>query len=99
MRKSLFVPLLLLAACGDGAADEAAKQKAETLIASIEGLFDEVERAVGGADFGRDAVEKGKRAIASARKAIASRDGSSVSDQVLLLERTDKMFRGVLSSS
>jgi predicted membrane-bound mannosyltransferase len=28
LRKSLFVPLLLLAACGDGAADEAAKQKA-----------------------------------------------------------------------
>lgn len=78
---------------------EAAKQKAETLIASIEGLFGEVERAVGGADFGRDAVDKGKRAIDSARQAIQSRNGAKVSEQVAQLERTDKMFRGVLSSS
>ncbi len=78
---------------------EAAKQKAETLIASIEGLFGEVERAVGGADFGRDAVDKGKRAITSARQAIQSRNGAKVSEQVAQLERTDKMFRGVLSGS
>jgi len=78
---------------------EAAKQKAETLIASIEGLFGEVERAVGGADFGRDAVDKGKRAIDSARQAIKSRNGAKVSEQVAQLERTDKMFRGVLSGS
>lgn len=78
---------------------EAAKQKAETLIASIEGLFSEVESAVGGSDFGRDAVEKGKRAISTARQAIASRNSQVMVEQVALLERTDKMFRGVVSGS
>src|SRR6187399_1317461 len=33
---------------------EAAKQEAETLIAEIEHMFPEIERVVGGADFGRD---------------------------------------------
>src|SRR5687767_8541152 len=49
---------------------EGAKQEAETLIAEIERLFPDVERVVGGADFGRDAMAKAKRIVEGARAAI-----------------------------
>lgn len=78
---------------------ESAKQRAETLIASIDSLMVEVERSVGGADFGRDAVEKGRRALDAARAAVHSRDAEAIMEQVARLERTEKMFRGVVSGN
>src|SRR6187455_214228 len=39
---------------------EAARQQAETLVDSIESLFPDVERVVGSADFGRDAIAKAR---------------------------------------
>lgn len=78
---------------------ESAKQRAETLIASIDGMMAEVERSVGGADFGRDAVEKGRRALDAARAAVESRDAEAILEQVVRLERTEKMFRGVVGGN
>jgi molecular chaperone DnaK len=76
---------------------EGAKQKAETLIAGIEGMFSEVESAVGGADFGRDSIEKARATVQAARQAIKSKNASAVSEQIAYLERADKMFRGVVA--
>ncbi len=78
---------------------EGAKQRAETLIAGIEGMFAEVENAVGGADFGRDSIEKARSTVASARAAIKSSNVASVREQISHLERADKMFRGVVARS
>src|SRR5690606_31878051 len=78
---------------------ESAKQRAETLIASIDGMMAEVERSVGGADFGRDAVEKGRRALDAARAAVQSRDAEAILEQVQRLERTERMFRGVVGGT
>src|SRR5690606_16097119 len=76
---------------------EGARQRAETLIASIEGMFTEVENAVGGADFGRDSVEKARSTVEVAKRAIQSGDVNAISEQVAHLERADKMFRGVVA--
>jgi molecular chaperone DnaK len=78
---------------------EAAKQKAETLIAGIEGMFTEVENAVGSADFGRDSIEKARATLDAAKKAIGSGDAARIREQLAHLERADKMFRGVVARS
>ncbi len=78
---------------------EAAKQKAETLIAGIEGMFTEVENAVGSADFGRDSIEKARATLETAKAAIASGDAGRIQEQLAHLERADKMFRGVVARS
>jgi molecular chaperone DnaK len=78
---------------------EGAKQRAETLIAGIEGMFSEVESAVGGADFGRDSIEKARNTLDAARRAIEDGNAERVNEQVAHLERADKMFRGVVARS
>ncbi len=76
---------------------EGAKQRAETLIASVERLFSEVERTVGGADFGRDAIDKARGVLDRARRAIDTRHTATVREQIEHLERTERMFRGVVA--
>jgi molecular chaperone DnaK len=76
---------------------EAAKQQAETLIAEIEGLFPEIERVVGSADFGRDAISKARSSVDRARQAVASLDAEAVTQQVEQLSRTLRMFKGVVA--
>jgi molecular chaperone DnaK len=76
---------------------EAAKQEAETLIAEIEGLFPEIERVVGTADFGRDAITKARASVDRARAAVASLDAEAVTQQVEQLSRTLRMFKGVVA--
>jgi molecular chaperone DnaK len=76
---------------------EAAKQEAETLIADIERLFPEIERVVGTADFGRDAVAKARTVLERARTAIKSKKTEAVKEQIEQLSRTQRMFRGVVA--
>jgi len=76
---------------------EAAKQDAETLIAEIERLFPEIERVVGSADFGRDAIAKARATVDRTRAAINSKDTGLVKEQVDQLSRTKRMFKGVVS--
>lgn len=76
---------------------EAARQEAETLIDEVEQLFPEVERVVGGADFGRDAISKARAVLDRARKAIESRDSAAVTEQIEQLARTSRMFKGVVA--
>jgi molecular chaperone DnaK len=76
---------------------EGAKQEAETLIAEIERLFPDIERAVGSADFGRDALAKAKSAVERTRAAIESKSTQAVEQQVEQLGRTLRMFKGVVT--
>jgi molecular chaperone DnaK len=78
---------------------EGQKQEAETLIAEIERLFPEIERIVGSADFGRDALAKARTTVERARAAIASLNTAAVETQVEQLGRTLRMFKGVVSRS
>jgi molecular chaperone DnaK len=76
---------------------EGAKQEAETLISEIEHMFPEIERVVGGADFGRDAIAKARSAVDKTRAAIAGKDTAQLKEQVDQLARTQRMFKGVVS--
>src|SRR5690606_5663709 len=57
---------------------EAARQQAETLVDSIESLFPDVERVVGSADFGRDAIAKARIIVDQTRTAIDHKHTSKV---------------------
>jgi molecular chaperone DnaK len=76
---------------------EGAKQEAETLMAEIERMFPEIERVVGTADFGRDAINKARSALEKARSAISAKDTLAVKQQVEQLQRTQRMFKGVVA--
>jgi molecular chaperone DnaK len=76
---------------------EAARQQAETLIDEIERMFPEIERVVGTADFGRDAIAKARGIVEKARAAIQRKDGAAVKEQAEQLGRTQRMFKGVVA--
>ena len=76
---------------------EAARQEAETLISDVERMFPEIERVVGTADFGRDAIAKARSVLEMARAAIVSKNTDAVKEQIEQLLRTQRMFRGVVS--
>ncbi|HEX9621547.1 MAG TPA: molecular chaperone DnaK, partial [Polyangiaceae bacterium] len=76
---------------------EATRQEAETLISDIEQMFPEVERLVGSADFGRDALSKARSVVERARGAIETGSVESVKEQVEQLGRTQRMFKGVVT--
>ncbi|MBK6459560.1 MAG: molecular chaperone DnaK [Myxococcales bacterium] len=78
---------------------ESAKQEAEKAIAQIEELFPQVQAVVASSDFGRDAIEKAKGIVAKARKAIEKRDAAAVKEQLEGLQRTHRMFKGVVAKT
>ena len=78
---------------------EGVKQEAQKLIAQIEQLFPEVERVVAGSDFGRDAIDKARVVVESARAAMAAGDTDGLSTQIDSLARTQRMFRGVVGKT
>ncbi|MCC6903859.1 MAG: Hsp70 family protein, partial [Polyangiaceae bacterium] len=78
---------------------EGLKQQAESLVAEVERLFPDVERVVGGADFGRDAMSKAKRIVEATQAAIAKNDTAGLKEQVEQLQRTERMFKGVVARS
>jgi molecular chaperone DnaK len=76
---------------------EAARQEAETLVAEIERMFPEIERVVGTADFGRDAIGKARSILERTRQAIQRKDTDAVKEQIEQLARTQRMFKGVVA--
>ena len=76
---------------------ETERQRAETLMAEVESMFPVVERVVGASDFGRDALAKARSVVERARQAVQRKDTQAVHEQVDMLERTIRMFRGVVS--
>ncbi|MBK7581844.1 MAG: molecular chaperone DnaK [Myxococcales bacterium] len=78
---------------------EGLKQQAESLVAEVERLFPDVERVVGGADFGRDAMSKAKRIVEATRACIEKGDSDGLKEQIEQLQRTERMFKGVVARS
>jgi molecular chaperone DnaK len=76
---------------------ETERQRAESLISEVESMFPVVERVVGASDFGRDALAKARSVVERARQAVQRKDTQAVREQVDMLERTIRMFRGVVS--
>ena len=67
------------------------------LCREIERLFPEIERVVGSADFGRDAIGKARSILEKTRQAITRRDADAVKAQLEQLARTQRMFKGVVA--
>jgi len=76
---------------------EGVRQNIETLVSQVESMFPEIERVVGGSDFGRDALAKAKAVVFHARDAVVRKDATLCKEQVDMLERTIRMFKGVVS--
>ncbi len=75
---------------------EKAKQEAETLIADIQKLLPKVEEVVAGSDYGKDAVEKARSVVEKTRAAMAAGNAKGVREQIEALQRTQRMFKGVV---
>ncbi len=78
---------------------EGIRQEAEKLVFDIEKLFPEVEQIVAGSDFGKDAVEKAQGVLSRAKAAIERRDEEGVKEQIEALQRTHRMFKGVVAKT
>jgi molecular chaperone DnaK len=78
---------------------EGAKQEAEKLIAQIEKLFPDVERAVMGSEFGRDAMNKARVVVDSTKTLIRKGETEALLQQIDALVRTRRMFKGVLGKT
>ena len=76
---------------------EGARQDAEKLIVEIERMFPQVEHIVAASDFGRDAIGKARNIVDRARQAIAKKDVAAVREQMESLQRTHRMFKGVVA--
>jgi len=75
---------------------EKAKQEAQTLIADIQKLMPKVEEVVAGSDFGRDAMEKAKTVVDKAKSTMQAGDVKALREQIEALQRTQRMFKGVV---
>lgn len=76
---------------------EGIKQNIETLVSQVEAMIPDVERVVGGSDFGRDALAKAKAVVFKARDAVVRKDTATCTEQTDMLERTIRMFKGVVN--
>jgi molecular chaperone DnaK len=76
---------------------EGLKQNIETLVSQVEAMIPDVERVVGGSDFGRDALAKAKAVVFKARDAVVRKDATACTEQADMLERTIRMFKGVVN--
>jgi molecular chaperone DnaK len=76
---------------------EAIRQSIETLVSEVESMFPQIERVVGGSDFGRDALGKARSVVEGAQTALHRRDTQAAKEQLEMLERTIRMFKGVVT--
>jgi molecular chaperone DnaK len=76
---------------------EKVKQTIETLVSEVETMIPDVERVVGGSDFGRDALAKAKAVVYKSREAVVRKDAAACTEQADMLERTIRMFKGVVT--
>jgi molecular chaperone DnaK len=54
---------------------------------------------VAGSDFGRDAIEKARAVVARARELMERGDSAALTEQIDALNRTRRMFKGVVGKS
>jgi molecular chaperone DnaK len=78
---------------------EQAKQEAEKLLGDIAKLFPKVEEIVAGSDFGKEAIEKARSVLDRAKGALERKDINALKEQIEALQRTQRMFKGVISKT
>ena len=78
---------------------EQSKQEAEKLLADIAKLFPKVEEIVAGSDFGKEAIEKARGVLDRAKGALERKDLTALKEQIEALQRTQRMFKGVISKT
>ncbi|MBI2894553.1 MAG: molecular chaperone DnaK [Deltaproteobacteria bacterium] len=78
---------------------EGARQEAEKLLGDIGKLFPKVEEIVAGSDFGKEAIEKARGVLDRARGALERKDVDALKEQIEALQRTQRMFKGVISKT
>ena len=78
---------------------EQKKQQCQRLVESVEKLFPQVEEAVSGSEFGKDALGKARGVISRANAAIEKLDLEGLNDTIEALERTHRMFKGVVAKT
>ncbi len=76
---------------------ESVRQSVESLVSEVQSMFPQIERVVGGSDFGRDALAKARSVVEAASLAVERKDTQAAREQVEMLERTIRMFKGVVS--
>jgi molecular chaperone DnaK len=75
---------------------EKARQEVETSVSEIQKLLPKVEEVVAGSDFGRDAIEKARAMLERARVVLKEGDAKALKEQHEGLQRTLRMFKGVV---
>ena len=75
---------------------ERRRQHAEKLIDTIRGLFPQVEDAMSGTRFGRDAMAKAEAVVQRAELDLARGDSKNLLDTMDSLDRTLGMFKNVM---
>ena len=75
---------------------ERRRQQAEKLIDTIRGLFPQVQEAMSGTRFGRDAIAKAEAVVVRAEQDLARSDGKNLLDTIESLDRTLGMFKNVM---
>lgn len=78
---------------------ERLRQDAERTIRDLERMFGEVESMVMGSEFGQEALDKARSIIDRANNAIGTKNKEQLGTDVEALNRTLKMFKGVLAKS
>jgi molecular chaperone DnaK len=78
---------------------EAARQQIDLLSSEIARILPHVEELVGKSEFGRDAITKAKAVLERAAHAAAHGDAATAQAELDALERTERMFKGVIARS
>lgn len=73
------------------------RRELEVTLGELDALFPDVRDAVRGSEFGKDAIAKAQRVIASAREAIGARSLNMMAESGEQLQRTVALFKGVLA--
>ncbi|HEY8379587.1 MAG TPA: Hsp70 family protein, partial [Nannocystis sp.] len=74
---------------------ERRRQQCEKLIDSIRELLPQVQEAMSGTRFGRDAIAKAEAVVRRAQEELARADARALGDTLESLDRTVSMFRNV----
>lgn len=75
------------------------RTEAERKMREIERLMPQVEEALAGSEFGKDAINKARGVVERMNRAIEARDAKALQDIQDSLSRTLGLFKGVLSKS
>lgn len=76
---------------------KALSQEIEKLVIDIERMIPQVEQIVGGSEFGMEAIVKSKALLEKAKVALEDKNKEALEELKESLERTRKMFKGIIT--